>query len=106
MTSSDPTTASPAPLLRTPLHALHLELGAKMVPSPATRCRCASQGISPSTGSAASRPCSSTSRHGPLRLTGDDAAAARDLVPVDIVGLAPGKQLRPFTNEPAASSTT
>ena len=32
MTTSDPTTASTAALLHTPLHALHLELGAKMVP--------------------------------------------------------------------------
>jgi len=27
-------------LLKTPLHALHIELGARMVPSPATTCRC------------------------------------------------------------------
>jgi hypothetical protein len=29
-----------ADLLKTPLHALHIELGARMVPLPAIRCRC------------------------------------------------------------------
>ena len=104
MTTSDPTTASPAaPLLQTPLHALHLELGAKMVPFAGYSMPVSyPQGIL-----AEHRQCRESavlfdvSHMGQLRLTGDDAAAALEtLVPVDIVGLAPGKQRYAlFTNE-------
>jgi len=103
MTSSDPTTASPAALLHTPLHALHLELGAKMVPFAGYAMPVSyPQGIL-----AEHRQCRESavlfdvSHMGQLRLTGDDAAAALEtLVPVDIVGLAPGKQRYAlFTNE-------
>ncbi len=84
-----------APLLRTPLHALHLELGARMVPFagydmpvqyPAgivtehKHCRSAAALFD-------------VSHMGQLRLVGADAAAALEsLVPVDILGLAIGKQ--------------
>jgi aminomethyltransferase len=104
MTTSDPTTASPAaPLLHTPLHALHLELGAKMVPFAGYSMPVSyPQGIL-----AEHRQCRESavlfdvSHMGQLRLTGDDAAAALEtLVPVDIVGLAPGKQRYAlFTND-------
>ena len=104
MTTSDPTTASPAaPLLHTPLHALHLELGAKMVPFAGYSMPVSyPQGIL-----AEHRLCRESavlfdvSHMGQLRLTGEDAAAALEtLVPVDITGLAPGKQRYAlFTND-------
>ena len=96
MTTPDPTTAAPAaPLQHTPLHALHLELGAKMVPFAGYSMPVSyPQGIL-----AEHRQCRESavlfdvSHMGQLRLTGDDAAAALEtLVPVDVVGLAPGKQ--------------
>ncbi|MEO5882841.1 MAG: glycine cleavage system aminomethyltransferase GcvT [Caldimonas sp.] len=95
MTSSDPTTASTTALLQTPLHALHLELGARMVPFAGY-----SMPVSyPSGILAEHRHCRESavlfdvSHMGQLRLTGDDSAAALEtLVPVDIVGLASGKQ--------------
>ena len=64
MPSSEPDAMSATALLKTPLHALHLELGAKMVPfagydDAGERTPRAS---SPSTGSAASRRRCSTSR--------------------------------------------
>ena len=103
MTTSDPTTASTAALLHTPLHALHLELGAKMVPFAGYAMPVSyPQGIL-----AEHRQCRDSavlfdvSHMGQLRLTGDDAAAALEtLVPVDILGLAPGKQRYAlFTND-------
>jgi aminomethyltransferase len=88
---TDPNTA----LLKTPLHALHLELGAKMVPfagyempvnyphgiiAEHKQCR-------------ESAALFDVSHMGQLRLVGDDAAAALEtLVPVDVAGLAVGKQ--------------
>ena len=102
MTSSDPTT-SPAPLLHTPLYALHLELGAKMVPFAGYAMPVSyPQGIL-----AEHRHCRDSavlfdvSHMGQLRLHGADAAAALEsLVPVDVAGLAPGKQRYAlFTNE-------
>ena len=94
---------SAAPLLQTPLHALHLELGARMVPFAGYEmpvqypagilaehqwCR----------GSAA---LFDVSHMGQLRLVGDDAAAALEtLVPVDVQGLGPGRQRYAFfTND-------
>jgi len=103
MTSSDPTTASPAALLHTPLHALHLELGAKMVPFAGYAMPVSyPQGIL-----AEHRQCRESavlfdvSHMGQLRLVGADAAAALEtLVPVDVVGLAEGKQRYAlFTND-------
>ena len=83
------------PLLKTPLHALHVELGAKMVPFagydmpvsyPAgimgehKHCRAAAGLFD-------------VSHMGQLRLLGSDAAAALEsLVPVDVVDLPVGKQ--------------
>jgi len=95
--------APAADLLQTPLHTLHLELGARMVPFagyampvqyPAglmaehKRCREAAALFD-------------VSHMGQLRLIGPDAAAALEtLVPVDVIDLAPGKQRYAFfTNE-------
>ena len=82
-------------LQRTPLHDLHLELGAKMVPFAGY-----SMPVSyPSGIIAEHRQCRESaalfdvSHMGQLRLVGDDAGAALEsLVPVDVVDLAVGKQ--------------
>ncbi len=98
MTSSDPTPSpapAAAPLLHTPLYTLHLELGAKMVPFAGYAMPVSyPQGIL-----AEHRQCRDSavlfdvSHMGQLGLFGDDAAAALEtLVPVDVIGLAPGKQ--------------
>ncbi len=98
--------STPAPeseLLTTPLHALHLELGARMVPFagysmpvqyPAglmaehLHCR-------------ASAALFDVSHMGQLRLTGNDTAAALEsLLPIDVIGMADGQQRYGFlTNE-------
>ena len=92
---SSPIPPDAAVLHRTPLHDLHLRLGARMVPFagyqmpvqyPAgliaehRHCRMAAALFD-------------VSHMGQLRLVGDDAAAALEtLVPVDMVGLAAGRQ--------------
>ncbi|HYP88579.1 MAG TPA: glycine cleavage system aminomethyltransferase GcvT, partial [Polyangiaceae bacterium] len=96
--------SSPAPaMLKTPLHSLHVELGAKMVPFAGY-----DMPVSYPAGILAEhRHCREVaalfdvSHMGQLRLVGDDAAAALEtLVPVDIVGLAEGKQRYAlFTND-------
>ncbi len=95
--------SSESELLTTPLHALHLELGARMVPFagysmpvqyPAglmaehLHCR-------------ASAALFDVSHMGQLRLTGDDTAAALEtLLPIDVIGMADGQQRYGFlTNE-------
>jgi aminomethyltransferase len=92
-----------AALLKTPLHALHVELGAKMVPFAGY-----AMPVSYPAGILAEhRQCRESavlfdvSHMGQLRLVGADAAAAFEtLVPVDVVGLAEGKQRYAlFTNE-------
>jgi aminomethyltransferase len=102
MSSPDPS-AAPSALLHTPLHALHVELGAKMVPFAGY-----AMPVSYPAGILAEhRHCRSdavlfdVSHMGQLRLRGDDAAAALEtLVPVDIVGLPAGKQRYAlFTND-------
>ena len=102
MTRPDPL-APPAALLQTPLHALHLEFGAKMVPFAGYAMPVSyPQGIL-----AEHRQCRESavlfdvSHMGQLRLRGADAAAALEtLVPVDVVDLAPGKQRYAlFTND-------
>ena len=91
--------SSPADLLTTPLHALHLKLGARMVPF---------AGYSmpvqyPAGLMAEHRHCRDSaalfdvSHMGQLRLLGDDAAAALEsLVPVDLIGLGVGRQRYAF----------
>jgi aminomethyltransferase len=103
MTSTAPTPDAATALLHTPLHALHLELGARMVPFAGYSMPVSyPQGIL-----AEHRQCRESavlfdvSHMGQLRLVGADAAAALEtLVPVDVVGLAPGKQRYAlFTND-------
>jgi aminomethyltransferase len=98
---SDPNDSQP--LQRTPLHALHVELGAKMVPFAGYE-----MPVSYPAGIVAEhRQCRDAaalfdvSHMGQLRLVGDDAAAALEtLVPVDIVGLAESRQRYAlFTND-------
>jgi len=84
-----------APLLQTPLHALHLELGARMVPFAGY-----SMPVQYPAGILAEhRQCRheaalfDVSHMGQVLLKGDDAARALEtLVPVDIVGLGLNKQ--------------
>ena len=88
-----------AALLQTPLHALHLRLGARMVPFAGY-----SMPVQYPTGVIAEhRQCREhaalfdVSHMGQLRLVGADAAAALEtLVPVDVVDLAPGRQRYAF----------
>ncbi|MBL0425838.1 glycine cleavage system aminomethyltransferase GcvT [Ramlibacter alkalitolerans] len=82
-------------LQKTPLHALHLELGARMVPFAGY-----SMPVQYPAGLMAEHHHTRTSaglfdvsHMGQLRLVGQDAAAAFEtLVPVDVIDLAPGKQ--------------
>ncbi len=82
-------------LRSTPLHALHLELGARMVPfagySMPVQYPAGLMAEHLHTRQAAGL--FDVSHMGQLRLEGPDAAAAfESLMPVDVVGLAPGKQ--------------
>jgi aminomethyltransferase len=88
-----------APLLHTPLHELHLELGAKMVPFAGY----AMPVQYPAGILAEHRQCRGeaalfdVSHMGQLQLWGDDAAAALEsLVPQDVVDLPVGKQRYAF----------
>ncbi|GAA6120767.1 glycine cleavage system aminomethyltransferase GcvT [Acidovorax sp. FG27] len=95
--ASPASTTSPAsaPLLTTPLNALHLELGARMVPFAGY-----SMPVQYPAGLMAEHHHTRTaaglfdvSHMGQLRLVGADAAAAFEtLVPVDVLGLGVGKQ--------------
>jgi aminomethyltransferase len=98
---ADPSPA--AAMQKTPLHSLHVELGAKMVPFAGY-----DMPVSYRAGILAEhRQCRDSaalfdvSHMGQLRLVGADAAAALEtLVPVDIAGLAEGKQRYAlFTND-------
>lgn len=88
-------TDTAAPLLKTPLHALHLELGARMVPFAGY-----DMPVSyPSGILAEHHHCRhaaalfDVSHMGQLRLVGSDAAAALEtLVPVDVIDLPMGRQ--------------
>ena len=88
-------TSSAQDLLTTPLHALHIELGARMVPfagySMPVQYPAGLMAEHKHTRNAAGL--FDISHMGQLRLVGPDAAAAFEtLMPVDVVGLAPGKQ--------------
>ena len=92
-----------AAMLKTPLHSLHVELGAKMVPFAGYE-----MPLSYPAGIVAEhRQCRAAaalfdvSHMGQVRLVGADAAAALEtLVPVDVVGLGVGKQRYAlFTND-------
>jgi aminomethyltransferase len=92
---STPTDATSAPLLTTPLNALHIELGARMVPFAGY-----SMPVQYPAGLMAEHHHTRTaaglfdvSHMGQLRLVGPDAAAAFEtLMPVDVIDLAVGKQ--------------
>ena len=98
-----PASISPAELLKTPLHKLHLELGARMVPFAGYDMPVQY----PSGIMAEHKQCRESaalfdvSHMGQLRLLGSEAASALEsLVPVDVVDLAVGKQRYGFfTNE-------
>ncbi len=87
--------AASADLLKTPLHDLHVELGARMVPFAGY-----SMPVQYPAGLMAEHRHTRTaaglfdiSHMGQLRLVGPDAAAAfESLMPVDVIGLQPGKQ--------------
>jgi aminomethyltransferase len=92
-TAAVPTT--PASLLKTPLHALHLELGAKMVPFAGYDMPVNYPGgiIAEHKHCRDSAALFDVSHMGQLRLVGDEATRALEtLVPVDVVDLAVGKQ--------------
>ena len=92
---SNATPPAAAELQHTPLHELHLELGARMVPFAGY-----SMPLQYSTGIVAehrhTRQAASlfdVSHMGQLRVRGEQAAAALEsLIPVDLLGLAPGRQ--------------
>ena len=101
--SADPTPPATAPLLTTPLHALHLELGARMVPFAGY----AMPVQYPAGILAEHRWCRDSaalfdvSHMGQLQLRGTDAAAALEsLVPQDIVDLPVDKQRYAFFTNP------
>ncbi|MCZ8073874.1 MAG: glycine cleavage system aminomethyltransferase GcvT, partial [Paucibacter sp.] len=94
---------SSAPLLKTPLHALHIELGAKMVPFGGY-----DMPVQYPTGvmaehkhTRAAAGLFDVSHMGQVRLIGDGAAAALEtIVPVDVIDLGLFKQRYAlFTNE-------
>ena len=87
--------ATPAPLRHTPLHALHTALGARMVPFAgyAMPVQYPAGLIAEHQHTRTAAGLFDVSHMGQLRLVGDDAAAAfESLVPVDVIGLALGKQ--------------
>ncbi len=87
--------ATDTPLLKTPLHALHLELGARMVPFAgyAMPVQYPAGLMAEHIHTRAAAGLFDVSHMGQLRLVGPDAAAALEtLIPVDVIGLAVGKQ--------------
>ena len=90
---------SSSPLLQTPLHALHLELGARMVPFAgyAMPVQYSAGIITEHRQCRASAALFDVSHMGQLRLVGPDAAAALEsLVPQDVLDLPVGKQRYAF----------
>jgi aminomethyltransferase len=95
MSSAPAEVTASQPLLQTPLHALHLELGARMVPfagyAMPVQYPAGLMAEHRHTRSAAGL--FDVSHMGQLRLVGPDAAAAfESLMPVDVMGLGVGKQ--------------
>ena len=92
---SNASSASPEELLKTPLHALHVELGARMVPfagySMPVQYPAGLMAEHHHTRQAAGL--FDVSHMGQLRLVGSDSAAALEtLLPVDVIDLPAGKQ--------------
>ena len=101
---SSPAETSATPLLRTPLHALHDKLGARMVPFAGYSMPVQYPGglMSEHRHCRESASLFDVSHMGQLRLVGEDAAAALEsLVPVDIIGLGAGKQRYAFFTNPS-----
>lgn len=96
LTDTPTSTASPeTPLLRTPLHDLHLELGARMVPfaGHSMPVQYPAGLMAEHLHTRASAGLFDVSHMGQLSISGGDAAAALEsLMPVDVIGLAPGRQ--------------
>ena len=87
--------AADSPLLKTPLHALHLELGARMVPFAGYEMPVQYQAglIAEHRHTREEAGLFDVSHMGQLKLIGPDAAAALEtLMPVDVQGLAENKQ--------------
>ncbi len=87
--------ASTDDLLKTPLHSLHVELGARMVPFAGYSMPVQYPGglIAEHRHTREAAGLFDISHMGQLRLVGPDAAAAFEtLMPVDVIGLAPGRQ--------------
>ncbi|WP_372656554.1 glycine cleavage system aminomethyltransferase GcvT [Hydrogenophaga sp.] len=88
--------SKPEDLLQTPLHALHLELGARMVPFAGYAMPVQYQGLGLMAEHLHTRSAAGlfdVSHMGQLRLVGADAAAALEtLMPVDVIDLAVNKQ--------------
>ncbi len=96
---SSPTPPDTAALQRTPLHDLHLRLGARMVPFAGYQMPVQYPAglIAEHRHCRAAAALFDVSHMGQLRLVGDDAAAALEsLVPVDVLGLAAGRQRYAF----------
>jgi aminomethyltransferase len=96
LTDTPTRTASPeSSLLRTPLYDLHLELGARMVPF-AGYCMPVQYPaglMAEHLHTRAAAGLFDVSHMGQLSISGGDAAAALEsLIPVDVIGLAPGRQ--------------
>ena len=92
---SHPLPDSPAPLRHTPLDALHVELGARMVPFAgySMPVQYLAGLMAEHLHTRAAAGLFDVSHMGQLRIEGPGAAAAFEtLVPVDVMGLAPGKQ--------------
>ena len=90
---------SDAPLLQTPLHALHLRLGARMVPFAgyAMPVQYPAGLIAEHKQCRESAALFDVSHMGQVKLIGADAAAALEtLVPVDVIDLGVGKQRYAF----------
>lgn len=89
------TAVSSSPLLKTPLHALHLELGARMVPFAGydMPVQYPAGLIAEHRHTREAASLFDVSHMGQLRLVGADAAEAfESLIPVDVIGLKPGRQ--------------
>ena len=104
MSATPDLTSTPPVLKKTPLHALHLELGARMVPFAGYDMPVQY----PSGIMAEHKQCRESaalfdvSHMGQLRFVGADAAAALEsLVPVDVIDLAVGKQRYGFFTNPS-----
>ncbi len=92
---SDTSFAPPDSLLKTPLHDLHVELGARMVPFAgyAMPVQYPAGLMAEHLHARSAAGLFDVSHMGQLRLVGPDAAAAFEtLMPVDVIDLAPGRQ--------------